>query len=625
MSSDLLAQLQSAKNDEEREWIVLQFSLSNLEIVVRKAVWAAAVSHWFDEAFLGAILDTPTYSSSDHFHNLISLSFIEPFPGRGYDVHERTRILLLKRLWDEDHDQYRLLSQRAADYCSTQDQADTAWRIETIYHLLVAHPDKGADELRSTGWEWHDSPNYAYNKVEALVRAAREHADAGRLSKRGLSWAVFWEAQLDSVHSRFRSAKARYMQIQDVSDYDPDLAAIAAFRLGAVHGMLSEKIEARTCYEAALSLYRKLGSKVGEANCIRALGDVHIQLSENIEARARYEEALVDYGRALEVDSNDAHTFYNRGNTYMSLRDYSAALTDFSHALELNPHFAEAYNNRGNIYAELQDYSAALVDFSRALELSPKSALVFYNRGNIYQSLQDYPAALADFSHALELDPNFAEAYNNRGNIFVDLQNYSAALADFSHALELNSQSGQIFYNRGNVHQIMQDYSAALADYQRALELEPKLAQAFYGRGNMYQALQDYPAAIDDYQRAIGFYEQSVAIYREIGDHRRECRTLGSLGDVYRALGDARRAIELYELELAGVREVGDRLGEASVLDDLSAAYNDLGEIQQAAIYNQQSLTITRELGDRWLKRRLGGSLSRHSQHYYSSQFKWLS
>ena len=51
MSDDILAQLQNA-GEEEREWLLLRLVLERLEPPLRRAVWAAAVPHWFDTPYL---------------------------------------------------------------------------------------------------------------------------------------------------------------------------------------------------------------------------------------------------------------------------------------------------------------------------------------------------------------------------------------------------------------------------------------------------------------------------------------------------------------------------------------------------------------------------------------------
>jgi tetratricopeptide (TPR) repeat protein len=274
MTNDLLPRLQAAQSDEEREWLVMQFSLESVDPGMREAVWVAAIPHWFDGPFLTALLDEPEAEIGHILEKLVDLSFVEPFPGRGYNVHKRSRTLLLTHLWRENPDRYRNLSRRALAFAERQNHMDVAWRIEIIYHQLVAEPDNGVSLLVNTGWEWHSAPNFAYDKVEMLARAAREHADTGCLTPWGLGWTLFWEGLLDLDYQRLSSAKSKFLQIQTSIQVDPYLAAERALHLAAVYQSLNEYEAARQRFDEAIAIYRSVGDRLGEANCFRTLGTV---------------------------------------------------------------------------------------------------------------------------------------------------------------------------------------------------------------------------------------------------------------------------------------------------------------------------------------------------------------
>ncbi|NAS89575.1 hypothetical protein C4E24_07580, partial [ANME-1 cluster archaeon AG-394-G21] len=58
--------------------------------------------------------------------------------------------------------------------------------------------------------------------------------------------------------------------------------------------------------------------------------------------------------------------------------------------------------------------------------------------------------------------------------------------------------------------------------------------------------------------KAIEYYEQALAIAREIGDRRGEGNSLGNLGLAYSDLGQEEKAIEYYEQALAIGKEIKD-------------------------------------------------------------------
>ena len=63
-------------------------------------------------------------------------------------------------------------------------------------------------------------------------------------------------------------------------------------------------------------------------------------------------------------------------------------------------------------------------------------------------------------------------------------------------------------------------------------------------------------------------------------------------------MGQVERAIEYYQQALAISREIGDRRGEGKGLGNLGNAYYNLGQVGRAIVYYQQALWISREIGD---------------------------
>jgi tetratricopeptide (TPR) repeat protein len=74
-------------------------------------------------------------------------------------------------------------------------------------------------------------------------------------------------------------------------------------------------------------------------------------------------------------------------------------------------------------------------------------------------------------------------------------------------------------------------------------------------------------------QEALRYYEQALAICREVGDRGGEGATLNNLGLVYDALGQQQEALRYFEQALAVCREVGDRAGEGTTLHNIGTIY----------------------------------------------------
>ena len=320
---ELLEQLQAYESQEERDRLSLRFSMGQLPEELQAAVRAAAVPRFFDHAFLNALLDQPL--DEGQFAEILEQSYIEPYPGEGrYNVHERSRKLLQERLWQEDEALYREISRRAFVYCRGQDQEDTTWRIETIYHQVIAEPDEGADALNHTLAKWVNS--FAYDKAESLLLGVREHKELKRLLEKTAHYFLFYQAWVDIYFSRNRQAKAALEQIPlaDIKEDDFYLAANCLKALGDVHLSLSELPAARKRYEECLPLYREIGDRLGEANCLQALGDVHLRLSELPEAEKYFFKAQQQY-RDISEPVGEADSLRMFGKLAVQTNDFVAA------------------------------------------------------------------------------------------------------------------------------------------------------------------------------------------------------------------------------------------------------------------------------------------------------------
>ncbi len=125
--------------------------------------------------------------------------------------------------------------------------------------------------------------------------------------------------------------------------------------------------------------------------------------------------------------------------------------------------------------------------------------------------------------------------------------------------------------------------------------------------GILQRGIQEFE--ISRFQEALRFWEESLRIYREIGDRLGEANSLGNLGIAYANLGQYQKAIDFYKQTLEIAIEIGDRPGEAYSLVNLGLTYQNLGQYQRAIDFYQQSLKISRQIGDRKAEARILGNL----------------
>ena len=181
--------------------------------------------------------------------------------------------------------------------------------------------------------------------------------------------------------------------------------------------------------------------------------------------------------------------FTNRGNVYLSNRNYDSAVDDYNEAIKLNPKFASGFNVRGVAYLRKGRIDHAIEDFDEAIRLNPTFVLAFVNRAIAYQEKAQW-----------DFDAYLAEGrYEDR------------AIQDLDEAIRLAPNNATAFRNRGFVHSRQQRYDRAIQDFDEAIRLDPSVAASFSGRAYALRFVGQYERAITDYRKALTLPLDDVA------------------------------------------------------------------------------------------------------------------
>jgi tetratricopeptide (TPR) repeat protein len=202
--------------------------------------------------------------------------------------------------------------------------------------------------------------------------------------------------------------------------------------------------------------------------------------------------------------------------------------------------------------------------------------------GNVYGDLGQVTRAIEHHGQALVITREIGD----RRNEGIHLGNLGLAYADLGEPRRAIEYHQQALVIAREICAASTERSAEWADARRNEGIH---------LGNLGLAYAD----LGEPRRAIEFYDQALAISREIGDRGDEGADLGALGLAYADLGEPRRAIEYLEQALVIAREIGDRRNEGNWLGNLGLAYVALGEPRRVIEYHEQALAIAREIGDR--------------------------
>ena len=127
-------------------------------------------------------------------------------------------------------------------------------------------------------------------------------------------------------------------------------------------------------------------------------------------------------------------------------------------------------------------------------------------------------------------------------------------------------------------------------------------AKALIGAGSLARQQSDL-------DRAAALHEESLALYRNLGDMDGVVTSLVGLGNVARERGDMNRAAAVLEEALGLSREVEDTHVLANALDSMGLVSWDRGDLGRGKELQEESLALNRKLGDAWNIARLLNNL----------------
>ncbi|MGB0402564.1 MAG: tetratricopeptide repeat protein [Salibacteraceae bacterium] len=99
-----------------------------------------------------------------------------------------------------------------------------------------------------------------------------------------------------------------------------------------------------------------------------------IQLSDVQTLNVQLDEIEKLYLKSLEIDPEFYFTWFNIGIVRAEKRDFEGSIDAYNNAIKINPEFAEAYYNKGLTYLYLKNNKRACNELSKAGELGIKDA-----------------------------------------------------------------------------------------------------------------------------------------------------------------------------------------------------------------------------------------------------------
>jgi predicted ATPase len=257
----------------------------------------------------------------------------------------------------------------------------------------------------------------------------------------------------------------------------------------------------------------------------------------------------------------------------------------------------------------------ALSYFNRALDLTPEADhasryTLLLARQKVFDVLGDRQAQRQDLVQLEELAEKLND-HRRQAEIALCQTLYAERIGEYREAIEYAQRAIEL---AAPIHDVereakgWQQWGRALLNLSNYPESQLKLQQALalaeaeqlhQVKADSLRALGVVAYFLGDYRHAAATYEQTLTIYREVGDRRGEGHTLSNLGLALREQGAYAGARRYFDQALQLYQEIGDRDGAAHVLNNLGLLCRDQGDHAASLAYYRQSLEICRQTGAR--------------------------
>jgi len=248
----------------------------------------------------------------------------------------------------------------------------------------------------------------------------------------------------------------------------------------------------------ALLEYRKTRQPKKAQNLVKQGNQAHIA--------KKYAESTILYQQAIDLDSECADAWHNRGVSLFESGELKQAMQHYLNALQLQPLNIECVTNLGAALQRQEKLKQATVCYRYALQLKPDYVEAMNNLGTLLEKQNKLEEALQWYQKAIETKPNYPHGWLNLGAILEKKYQTTQAKICYEKAIEVKQDFPEALNNLGRLYDQTNDLKKAAEFYQKALSFKSDYAQILFNSALLLFKLGDW-------EQAWALYEhRSVAI-----------------------------------------------------------------------------------------------------------------
>ncbi|MDZ7335983.1 MAG: tetratricopeptide repeat protein [candidate division KSB1 bacterium] len=259
------------------------------------------------------------------------------------------------------------------------------------------------------------------------------------------------------------------------------------------------------------------------------------------------DKAISYWNKAIELNANDPHYFFNLGVAYFELKRYLDAIDALTRTLAICPVYFKANLILGIAYLKIRKFENAKKHIERSLLENKNNPMAYLNLGAISSILKDYKTGITMFEKAISLAPQEPGAYMGLGKIYLilgdttkanyyfkkvieydkkgNLANYAKRListqqseTNIGKAIDLpNGTNPETYYSEGYRNYIIGNFENAIKFYQKYLAIKSDDDYVWYALGEAQLRAGKPELAVESFKRAAKLSPSKGLYFKELG------------------------------------------------------------------------------------------------------------
>lgn len=223
-----------------------------------------------------------------------------------------------------------------------------------------------------------------------------------------------------------------------------------------------------------------------------------------------YAESLALYQQAIDLDSENADAWHNRGVSLFESGHLEQAMQHYLQALQRQPLKVECFTNLGSLLQQQGKLKQATVFYRYALHLKPDYVEAMNNLGTLLEKQNKLEEALQWYQQAIETRPTYPYGWLNLGAVLEKKHQIDQAKSCYEKAIEVKQDFPEALNNLGRIYDQHNDLKTALEFYQQALSFKPDYSQILFNCALLLFKLGDWKKAWALYEHRNTAIAQSM-------------------------------------------------------------------------------------------------------------------